>query len=102
MSQVLQKTVVVNAITALTAQLVLFPGNLEWVQMINNGPTTIYVLGHGLEVMFPVWPGDVFPYDFGDQNFNTLSLYAGAAALAADIAAGDVLYIRYKLKRRED
>jgi len=100
MSQTLQKSVVVVSVTALNAQPVLFGSLLESVQFINNGPATIYVLGHGMDVMFNVWPGDVFPYEFGDQDFNTLFLFADAPALAADIAAGNILYIKYKTKRR--
>lgn len=95
------KQVVIVSVAAAAPQEVLFPGILEWVQFINNGAPNVFVLGHSEEILFKAWPGDVWPYRFESQNFDKLRIYGDIVNTAAEIAAGDVLYIRYRLKRRE-
>ena len=95
------KMVVITTTTAPTAQRVDFPGLVEEIEIINNGATNITFLGHSEEVLFKAWPGDVWPLRFEDRDYNYLRLYGDVVNTAAEIAANDVLYIRFKLKRRE-
>ena len=96
------KQVVIVSVAAAAPQRVDFPGTLEWVQFINNGAPNIFVLGYSEEILFKAWPGDVWPFRFESQDFNSLRIYGDVVNTAAEIAAGDVLYIRYKLKSRAD
>jgi len=98
MPQTLTKPVAITGVL----QEVIFPGNLEFCRFVNNGPMNIIVYDHGGQVLAMAWPGDAWPHDFGSSDYNRLQMLGDAAALAADIAAGNILYIQYQLKRRED
>ena len=94
------KQVVIVAVTAATAQEVLFPGVLEWIQVINNGAPNVFVLGQGEDLLFKCWPGDVWPYRFENQDTNRIRIYGDIVNTAAEILASDVVFIRYRLKRQ--
>lgn len=86
----------IAALTALTAQEINFSSLVQWVRITNNQPGTIFVLGHGDDILFEVWPGDVFPYDFGAHDYAALRMYTDV-----NPAAADRIYINFRTKRRE-
>ena len=87
----------ITAVTAQTANTVRFGANVQWVRITNNQPGSLFVLGHGENPMFVVWPGDVWPHDFGSQRHNQLRIYTDVVP-----AAADMVYIHYRTKRRDD
>ena len=90
----------ITTVTALTAQTVLFPGLVEWIQVINNGAPNVFVLGQGEDLLFKAWPGDVWPYRFENVDVDRIRIYGDIVNTAAEILASDVVFIRYKLKSR--
>lgn len=98
------RPVVLVAVTAPTAQLVEFPGYVEWCIFQNDSPSIVSILGHDQNVIAHIPPGDTVPEIFGDRDFNSLRVFANAPTLAADMPApagdGNILYIKFKLKRR--
>jgi len=78
-----------------------FGGNLEWIRFQNDSPETVTVLGHDEnEVLFHILPGDILPFHFGAREYNSLRMFASDPTGAADILAGNILYVHYKLKIR--
>ena len=87
---------------AAASQPVNFTGNLEWCLFQNDCPFRVVILDHGGDrVLVHLQPGDVKPYWFGDRDFNKLHVLGEAVSAAGDIAVGDILYIDFKLKRRD-